>query len=119
MGDENQNVSHGRSCSTSSSSHNNGNGGSGNKKAKLTHRNSGDDTGNSNDNEMLLDQIKRFIYCPVCKDRRKSHIISRSGCFHIFCKECVDELMRNRSRKCPLCKKPFDKGDIHPVNVVT
>lgn len=36
-------------------------------------------------------------------------------CFHLFCKECIDENLRNRSRKCPACGEKFGQDDVTPV----
>ena len=33
-------------------------------------------------------------------------------CFHLFCKECIDENLRNRSRKCPACGEKFGQDDV-------
>jgi E3 ubiquitin-protein ligase BRE1 len=41
--------------------------------------------------------------------------VSLCRCFHLFCKECIDENLRNRSRKCPACGEKFGQDDVTPV----
>lgn len=63
--------------------------------------------------ETQIQHLKSRVACPVCNHRDKTCILLR--CRHMFCKSCVDENIRNRSRKCPACKQPFDKKDIADV----
>ena len=57
--------------------------------------------------------LKSMLKCSVCNDRFKEVAISR--CFHLFCKECIDENIRNRNRKCPACGEKFGADDIKSV----
>ena len=57
----------------------------------------------------LLEMTLGMLRCSVCRDRFKEVCLTR--CFHLFCKECVDEVVRNRSRKCPLCNDKFGDAD--------
>lgn len=53
--------------------------------------------------EQLHTQVKHLqsrVNCPVCNVRDKKCILLR--CRHMFCKNCVDENIKNRSRKCPM-----------------
>ncbi len=54
-----------------------------------------------------------LMRCSVCKDRFKDTTITR--CFHLFCKECIDENLRNRHRKCPACGEKFGQDDVRKV----
>jgi E3 ubiquitin-protein ligase BRE1 len=65
------------------------------------------------DDADMLDLTLEMLRCSVCKDRFKNTAITR--CFHLFCKECIDENLRNRSRKCPLCGEKFGQDDVSPV----
>merc|ERR1712151_488290 len=60
-----------------------------------------------------LSVVKRRLACPVCNDREKQCILMR--CRHMFCKHCVDENIKNRSRKCPACGQRFDMKDVADV----
>ena len=51
--------------------------------------------------------------CTVCRIRFKDTAIKTCG--HVFCKDCVEERMTSRSRKCPNCNKPFGIND--PLHV--
>lgn len=57
--------------------------------------------------------LKSRLICPVCNVRDKKCILLR--CRHMFCKQCIDENVRNRSRKCPACGVRFDTKDIADV----
>jgi E3 ubiquitin-protein ligase BRE1 len=39
-------------------------------------------------------------------------------CNHVLCKDCVNERIQSRSRKCPHCLKPFGINDSVPVHLV-
>ena len=57
--------------------------------------------------------LKHRLTCPVCNVRDKKCILLR--CRHMFCKHCVEENVKNRSRKCPACGIRFDTKDIADV----
>jgi E3 ubiquitin-protein ligase BRE1 len=57
--------------------------------------------------------LKNRLACPVCNVRDKKCILLR--CRHMFCKQCVDENVKNRSRKCPACGGRFDTKDVADV----
>jgi len=57
--------------------------------------------------------LKNRLVCPVCNVRDKKCILLR--CRHMFCKQCVDENVKNRSRKCPACGGRFDTKDVADV----
>jgi len=57
--------------------------------------------------------LKNRLTCPVCNVRDKKCILLR--CRHMFCKQCVDENVKNRSRKCPACGGRFDTKDVADV----
>jgi E3 ubiquitin-protein ligase BRE1 len=73
-----------------------------------------------NNSEFTVDQLntqvsvlKGRLACPVCNHRDKKCILLR--CRHMFCKVCVDENIKNRSRKCPACGQRFDTKDVADV----
>jgi len=84
---------------------------------QLAGAGSGDDGGSSVfTTDQLTTQIsvlKSRLACPVCNHRDKKCILLR--CRHMFCKQCIDETVRNRSRKCPACGQRFDTKDIGDV----
>jgi len=66
--------------------------------------------------EQLHTQVKHLqsrVMCPVCNARDKKCILLR--CRHMFCKNCVDETIKNRSRKCPACGIRFDTKDVGDI----
>jgi len=68
----------------------------------------------SNKDDMdMLEMSLGMLRCSVCKDRFKSVAITR--CFHLFCKECIDENLRNRHRKCPACGEKFGQDDVRNI----
>lgn len=57
--------------------------------------------------------LKGRLACPVCHYRDKECIIMR--CRHMHCKQCVEERISNRSRKCPTCNNKFSEKDVEDV----
>lgn len=57
--------------------------------------------------------LKSRLACPVCHYRDKECIIMR--CRHMHCKQCVEERITNRSRKCPTCNNKFSEKDVEDV----
>ena len=57
--------------------------------------------------------LKSRLACPVCHYRDKACIIVKCG--HLHCKQCVDERITNRSRKCPTCNQMFSKNEVADV----
>ncbi|EPZ34706.1 hypothetical protein ROZALSC1DRAFT_29598 [Rozella allomycis CSF55] len=56
---------------------------------------------------------KKLLYCSACEIRQKGVIITR--CMHLFCKECIDDRLDSRQRKCPSCGEGFGQNDVKPV----
>eukprot|EP00581_Thalassiosira_minuscula_P019716 CAMPEP_0183726420 /NCGR_PEP_ID=MMETSP0737-20130205/23121_1 /TAXON_ID=385413 /ORGANISM="Thalassiosira miniscula, Strain CCMP1093" /LENGTH=997 /DNA_ID=CAMNT_0025957749 /DNA_START=275 /DNA_END=3265 /DNA_ORIENTATION=- len=66
--------------------------------------------------EQMTTQVKYLsgrINCPVCNVREKKCILLR--CRHMFCQQCVDVNIKNRSRKCPACAQRFDMKDVAEI----
>lgn len=66
--------------------------------------------------EGLSAQVKYLsnkVHCPVCNVRDKNCILLR--CRHMFCHQCVDVTVKNRSRKCPACAQRFDMKDVAEI----
>ncbi len=53
--------------------------------------------------------LRQVAYCNICKRNLKDTAIKTCG--HTFCKDCVDERVTSRSRKCPNCGKSFGSND--------
>jgi len=53
-----------------------------------------------------VDYYRRLVKCTLCQENEKNAIISKCG--HTFCRDCIDERLANRNRKCPACSQQFD-----------
>jgi E3 ubiquitin-protein ligase BRE1 len=73
---------------------------------------SGSSSTSSVDKDML-DMTLNMLRCYVCRDRFKNAVITR--CYHLFCKECIDENLKSRLRKCPACGEKFGQDDVKMV----
>mmetsp|Transcript_15014 Transcript_15014/g.22917 ORF Transcript_15014/g.22917 Transcript_15014/m.22917 type:complete len:900 (+) Transcript_15014:169-2868(+) len=89
------------------------------KMAKMVTKGGGRD-GDCGHSEFTKDQLttqisvlKGRLACPVCNHRDKNCIVVR--CRHMFCKACVDEMIKNRNRKCPSCGQRFDNKDVEDI----
>lgn len=75
-----------------------------------------DNTSSAFTMDQMETQVKYLsgrINCPVCNVREKKCILLR--CRHMFCQQCVDVNIKNRSRKCPACACRFDMKDVAEV----
>merc|ERR1711991_714434 len=63
--------------------------------------------------EEQLRALQTAARCKVCNDKYKDTVLLT--CYHVFCRDCVNNLMALRSRKCPNCQKSFDKMDIKTI----
>ncbi|KAI9817298.1 MAG: E3 ubiquitin-protein ligase bre1 [Thelocarpon impressellum] len=59
--------------------------------------------------------VQTLALCNVCKSRFKNTALKLCG--HLFCRECVEERVNSRSRKCPHCSKAFGGGDVMTVHL--
>lgn len=57
-----------------------------------------------------LNLYRRIVRCSVCSDNLKDVVITK--CYHAFCSHCVDENIKSRSRKCPVCGLSFGQDDV-------
>ncbi|SLM39011.1 e3 ubiquitin-protein ligase bre1 [Lasallia pustulata] len=53
--------------------------------------------------------LRMIAYCTVCRKNLKDTALKTCG--HVFCKDCVEERLTSRSRKCPSCNKSFGTND--------
>lgn len=86
------------------------------KVASIAGSTGGGDAASSFTIEQLKGQVTyldRKINCPVCNTREKKCILLR--CRHMFCQQCVDVNIKNRSRKCPACAQRFDMKDVAEI----
>lgn len=60
-----------------------------------------------------LEALRSIALCSVCKSRWKDTAIR--SCGHVFCKQCAEERITSRSRKCPNCARAFAATDVIPV----
>ncbi|KAK3048900.1 E3 ubiquitin-protein ligase bre1 [Extremus antarcticus] len=72
------------------------------KKAKVASAGSGGE-----------DEWRKLAICPVCNANIRNTVLKLCG--HVFCSECVKDLISNRNRKCPSCSRAFGNGDHMPV----
>jgi len=63
--------------------------------------------------ETQVKVLKSRLACSVCNERDKQVILTR--CRHMFCRQCVDKNIKNRSRKCPGCGQRFDMKDVGDI----
>lgn len=85
--------------------------------SKITENNLNNNNNSSSttqtDEMKMLEMTLNMLRCSVCKDRFKQVIITK--CYHLFCKECINENLKNRNRKCPACGEKFGQDDVKLV----
>ncbi|KAF3923926.1 hypothetical protein AA313_de0203983 [Arthrobotrys entomopaga] len=60
--------------------------------------------------ESTLEGFRSMVRCGICKTGQKSRVVKTCG--HLFCKDCIEERITSRNRKCPNCGRPFAAGDV-------
>ncbi|KAJ5566858.1 hypothetical protein N7535_006164 [Penicillium sp. DV-2018c] len=55
------------------------------------------------------EMLRTLALCTVCRNNFKNTVIKTCG--HVFCRDCVEERVQSRSRKCPNCGKSFGNND--------
>ena len=54
--------------------------------------------------------LQKYAQCSICQMKWKNAFLRTCG--HLFCRDCLEDRISNRLRKCPACGKAFDKSDI-------
>ncbi|KKY15749.1 putative e3 ubiquitin-protein ligase bre1 [Phaeomoniella chlamydospora] len=60
-----------------------------------------------------FEMLRSLAICTVCRKNFKDTVIKTCG--HVLCKDCVDERITSRSRKCPNCNRSFGAQDYMKV----
>ncbi|MCJ1310142.1 E3 ubiquitin-protein ligase bre1 [Agyrium rufum] len=55
------------------------------------------------------EMLRNLALCGVCRRHFKDTAIKTCG--HVFCRDCVEERLQSRLRKCPNCNKAFGAND--------
>ncbi|PLB33563.1 E3 ubiquitin-protein ligase BRE1 [Aspergillus candidus] len=61
------------------------------------------------------EMLRTLALCTVCRRNFKNTAIKTCG--HVFCKDCVGERLKSRSRKCPNCNRSFGNNDYMHVTL--
>ncbi|VAH66101.1 unnamed protein product [Triticum turgidum subsp. durum] len=62
-----------------------------------------------------VNEYRGILKCGVCRDRQKEVVITK--CYHLFCNDCIQKLLRNRQRRCPSCGLSFGANDVKPIYI--
>ncbi|KAG0440817.1 E3 ubiquitin-protein ligase BRE1 [Dictyocoela muelleri] len=60
-----------------------------------------------------INKYRRLLICSICDINYKDTALSK--CMHLFCKDCVENRIKMRNRKCPICAETFNFNDIKRV----
>ncbi|KAK4270506.1 hypothetical protein QN277_023535 [Acacia crassicarpa] len=60
-----------------------------------------------------LGEYREIVKCSVCQDRTKEVVITK--CYHLVCNPCIQKVVENKQRKCPLCAASFGPNDVKPI----
>lgn len=59
------------------------------------------------------DKLLKLLKCSCCEQNFKQQVIVK--CMHTFCKQCLEQRIASRQRKCPACGLAFAKEDIQTL----
>lgn len=62
-----------------------------------------------------VNEYRGILKCGVCRDRQKEVVITK--CYHLFCNDCIQKLLRNRQRRCPSCGLSFGANDVKSIYI--
>ncbi|KRY76587.1 E3 ubiquitin-protein ligase BRE1B [Trichinella pseudospiralis] len=57
--------------------------------------------------------LKQKVLCALCKLNQLNRVLLKCG--HLFCDVCIDNLLKQRQRKCPNCMTIFSHQDVRNV----
>lgn len=60
-----------------------------------------------------IEKYRKLLRCPTCDRNYKDTVIDK--CMHVLCRECVDNRLKTRSRKCPVCAESFCATDVKRI----
>lgn len=61
----------------------------------------------------IIRELRRKLNCSIVTGQPKEVVLLRCG--HLFSRQCTDNLIATRNRKCPICGKPFGNDDVRNV----
>ncbi|PIA92382.1 E3 ubiquitin-protein ligase bre1 [Cercospora beticola] len=61
------------------------------------------------------DDWRKVAICPVCSANIRNTVLKTCG--HVFCSNCVRDLISNRNRKCPSCARSFGVNDHQTIHL--
>lgn len=61
----------------------------------------------------IIRELRRKLNCSIVTTQSKEVVLLRCG--HLFSRQCTDNLIATRNRKCPICGKPFGNDDVRNV----
>lgn len=61
----------------------------------------------------IIRDLNKKLNCSVVTNRPKEVVLLRCG--HLFSRQCTENLISSRNRKCPICGKPFGNDDVRNV----
>lgn len=65
----------------------------------------------------LAEQRIAEDHCAVCLDIYDAPTMLR--CSHVFCFQCIHQVLANGHPRCPLCRQPFDRSTMRLVHAVS
>ena len=78
-------------------------------------KNQGINSNNNDSSDDIQEALLSMTKCSLCRKNFKN--VSLKTCGHCFCKECVDDRLNSRMRKCPICNSQFSRYDILNIHL--
>ncbi|GJE95491.1 BRE1-domain-containing protein [Phanerochaete sordida] len=60
-----------------------------------------------------VEKCMSILKCSTCRQNMRNTVITK--CMHSFCRNCVNERIQSRQRKCPACNLPFSQGEVQQL----
>lgn len=67
----------------------------------------------SPENVESVEKYRKLLRCPTCDSNYKDTVINK--CMHVLCRDCVENRLKTRNRKCPICAESFCSTDVKRI----
>lgn len=61
----------------------------------------------------IIRELRKKLNCSIVTNKPKEVVLPRCG--HLFSRQCTDNLIASRNRKCPICGKAFGNDEVRNV----
>ena len=69
--------------------------------------------------DKLSQKIQQDKNCPICFESILETDKAITLCGHLYCKDCIESIIKNYDSKCAICRKSIQKSDVEIIKYTT